>query len=205
MKNYQRFLSHFIICLGLFIPTQIFADDSLSSGMDSKSGQYHYETVKIMFDENSSNIDVELRQELRKKMQTLKENHQLDQVTIAGFSDQAFPPKPNRKLSDLDSNLAAQRIDSIQTTLSGLDDFDIDLETYNLGEDANLFEKWFGTSDYKLKSALRNNMTLSDRSQNLKLIKDEAEVGSAVIIFRTRTPTATAEKSKTQSGDAYSE
>lgn len=197
MKSFKQLLTHVFVYSSFMIPTQLLADGGMADGKTSK---YHYETMKIKFDKNSSNIDIESRKELRKKMLSLKSNNDLDQVTIAGFADQAYPPQPNRQMSDLDSKLAHQRIDSIETTLSGIEDLDVDVKTYNLGEDPNILERWFNTSDYQLKTALKDNLVLDDRVGNLKLIKDEGEVSSAIVIFRTLKPT-----SKSKKGEAYSE
>lgn len=157
--------------------------------MNRKAPQFSYETMSIDFEENSSNITAEKRRELRDKILSLKRDKGLDQITVAAFSDQSYPPAPNHKLSSRDSDLADKRISSVQSVFNDLEGMRIDVETFNLAEDPNTFEKWFNTADYRLKNALKNNMVADSKSsRNLRLIKDKGEEGSAIIVFRKKLP-----------------
>lgn len=155
--------------------------------------RYTYESMKVQFDENSSSIDADSKRKLRDKIITLQRGNALDQITVAAFSDQPYPAAPDKKLSSRDSDLADKRISSVESAFDDLEGMTVDVETFNLAEDPNTFEKWFNTADYKLKTALKNNMVVNaDTPRNLRLIKDKGEEGSAIVVFRKRVVPATA-------------
>lgn len=171
--------------------------------------RYTYEAMKVEFDENSSSIDAASKRELREKILKLKRSNALDQITVAAFSDQAYPPAPDKKLSSRDSDLADKRISSVESVFDDLEGMSINVETYNLAEDPNTLEKWFNTTDYKLKTALKNNMVVdASTPRDLRLIKDKGEEGSALVVFRKRVVPATAYEEEVVSPaevDSYNE
>ncbi len=166
---------------------QAFANDK----EDEKN--MRYETMKIEFDKNSSALNAESRNKLRSKVQALKQGDRLEQITIAGYSDQAFPPKANQKLTDRDEDLADKRIDAVKEAISDLEGIGIDVEAYNLAENPNPVERWLETSDYKLKSSIKGNNT-EETPRHLSLIKDEGKTQSALVVFKVK-----------QSSEKYSE
>lgn len=161
------------------LSTQVFSDDM------KDEENFRYETMKIDFDKNSSALDKDSRNKLRNKVQALKKGDQLTQITIAGYSDQAYPPKANQKLSDRDEDLADKRIESVKDAVSDLEGVGIDVESYNLAKDPNPIQKMLGTSDQKLKSKIKGNN--SERiSQHLSLIKNKGKAQSALVVFKMK-------------------
>lgn len=158
------------------------------------SPRYSYETMKVTFDEKSGQLDAASQRAIVDKVLDLNYSRELDQVTIAGYSDEPYPARKSPLTKD-DSKLAKKRIKSIQTAISDLDGVDVDIETFNLAEDPTTFERWFNTKDYRLKSAIKNNLTVTvNTPRSLRLIKDQGEEKSALIIFRKRMTSKTAAK-----------
>ncbi len=157
------------------------------------SPRYKYETMKVTFDENSGLLDAASQRAIIDKVLDLNYSRELDQVTIAGYSDEPYPSRKSSSLSKEDSKLAKKRIKSIQTAISDLDGVDVNIETFNLAEEPSTFERWFNTEDYRLKSAIKNNVTATVNSpRSLRIIKDQGEEKSALIIFRKRMTSRTA-------------
>ena len=164
------------------------------------SPRYRYETMKITFDKNSSTLDSASQRALRDKVLDLSFSRELDQVTIAAYSDLAYPPRTSEGLTAADSKLAKNRIGSIKTEILDLEGVNVDVETFNLAEEPNTFERWFNTQDYRLKSAIKNDLTATVNSpRSLRLIKDQGEQKSALIIFRKRMRSSTASSPDTVS------
>lgn len=178
-----------VLLATMFLAT--FSNQAFSDDAKHEAG-VKYETMKISFDKNSSVIDRSSREQLRRKVQSLKKAKDLEQITIAGYSDQAYPPEPNKKLSDMDSDLADERISSVKSAISDLEGIGIDVESYNLAEEPNPFEKWLKTDDYKLKSGMKKNATNTPR--NLRLISEEGKTQSALVVFKIKEKDAKAKK-----------
>src|SRR5690606_3162063 len=117
------------------------------------------------------------------KIVTLKRDHDLEQITIAGYSDKAYSPESKGKLSDADSDLASDRISSVKSAIGDLEGVAIDVESYNLAESPNALEKLFKTDDFKLKDKSAN---AQETPRNLKLIKDVGGPQSALVVFKVR-------------------
>lgn len=169
------------------LSTQVFSDDR------KDEANYHYETMKIEFDKNSSALDQNSRRKLRNKVQSLKQGDRLEEITIAAYSDRNYPPKADQKLSDRDKDLADKRIESVKEAVSDLEGIGIDVESYNLAKDPNPIQKFFGTSDQKLKSKMKGN-NIEKAPQNLSLITEEGEVQTALVVFKVKTSGKTTKK-----------
>ncbi len=207
-RNLIKILSGLIIVSLLLVPLFLLAntvDVNRARNLERVevspfSPRYSYETMKITFDQKSGLLDAQSAQALIDKVLDLNYSRELDQVTIAGYSDEPYPARNQTPLTKDDSKLAKKRISSIKTAISDLDGVSVDVETFNLAEEPSTFERWFNTEDYRLKSAIKNNLTATVNSpRSLRIIKDEGEKQSALIIFRKRTRAQTAQNQDTVS------
>lgn len=105
---------------------------------------------ELSFQKNSSNLTEAQKTELRKVINEAAQKGQIDEVKILVWSDKEYPNK-NMKQSKSDIKLAKNRLNDLKSFLKK--DLNVStVDSYNMTERPNALQKFFNTSDAKVKN-----------------------------------------------------
>lgn len=108
------------------------------------------EVKEFTFDKSSKALSEEHRQEIRNAINEAAQKGRIDEVKVLVWSDKEYPPEQGQQ-SKADRKLANERMNEIKKFLKN--DLKISsVKTYNMTERPNALEKFFHTSDAKVKS-----------------------------------------------------
>ena len=135
----------------------------------------------IDFAPGSAVLSDDHKAKLRQLVREVRSSRDIEQVTIAAWSDKALPMK-DAKLLDSDKDLAERRADAIRDIVRmelGVSDID----AYNMAEPANWLARTFNTKDAELKSVFgRTAEETPVTREEFQLIKDAGAPGKAVVV-----------------------
>lgn len=161
----------------------------LSAGVASAEGMKHSKVsddklmkhTTIQFSPGSAVLSESHQAMLRKLVRSVRTNRDIDQITIAAWSDKALPAT-GKTLSDADRNLADKRAEAIKDIVRmelGVTDVDL----YNMAEPANWLARTFNTSDDELKSIFgRTAEEIPVTREEFQMIKSSGAPGKAVVV-----------------------
>ncbi|MBX3034054.1 MAG: hypothetical protein KF865_09020 [Bdellovibrionaceae bacterium] len=110
---------------------------------------------KISFDKGNANLNSGARSELNKAVSQARQMGEIDEVTVAVWSDMEYPARKAAKLPKKQVDLAGSRGDKIEDFLAK----DLDVSSYrvrvhNMGQKPNFLSEYFDTADAELKNEL---------------------------------------------------
>ena len=108
--------------------------------------------VEIQFKPESSKLTDLDRKSIRSLLEQSERAGSISEVLVLSWSDEEYPSKQMKGLPKAQVELASHRSSSIQDYLKSVRS--VDVETYNLAKQPNVFSKWFNTTDFRLKDAL---------------------------------------------------
>ena len=139
----------------------------------------------ISFNENSSYLTDVDKSNLREIIHEAFTKGDIDQVTIAAWSDKELP-KVGITLADSDRALAKSRFERISNFMKGEIE-SVDIATYNMAENTNWLAKAFKTSDSELKSIFsKKGATSPVTNAEYQLIKNEGGPSEAVVTIQRK-------------------
>ena len=156
------------------------SDQMKADRMDEKKF-YH---ADITFSPGSAALTEDQKVKLRQLVREVRGSHEIEQVTIASWSDKALPAK-NAKVVDADRELAEKRADAIRDIVRlelGVNDID----AYNMAEPANWLARTFNTKDAELKSIFTRAEEAPIKREEFQLIKDSGGIGKAIVVAEYR-------------------
>lgn len=106
--------------------------------------------LTIRFEPGSSVIPDADKMKLRTLITETRDKENVTGVTVAAWSDKAFPMK-DAKLLESDRELAANRAQAVESFLTSQLDIS-DVDTYNMAENSNWLARTMNTKDAELKS-----------------------------------------------------
>jgi outer membrane protein OmpA-like peptidoglycan-associated protein len=110
------------------------------------------QTTEIGFEKGHPELTQAGRDELKKFVESARQQGDLKKIKVAAWADVATPAKGN-ELPEAQEKLAEKRAENVKSYLK--DSLNIsDVELYNMGENANSVEKFLGTESAKLKQEL---------------------------------------------------
>ena len=107
---------------------------------------------EINYEPNSSVLSEKSKATLQSALEKLNAKDKNAELIVLSWSDKEYPSTNVKKLSKTERALADQRNKAIEKYLTTNNR--IKIETYNMAEKPNLVEKWFNTTDNKLKNSL---------------------------------------------------
>jgi hypothetical protein len=111
-----------------------------------------YNFVEVEFKPGSSTLTDNAKTSLSSVVEQARQQGKIDEVLILSWADQEYPSQSRMKLSKEQRALAEKRNGAIEHYVKSLRSVDVD--KYNMAEQPTVFEKWFNTSDNKLKNSL---------------------------------------------------
>ena len=132
---------------------------------------------KLSFNEGSTDLSASAQEQIRKAISEAQASgRKIDDVKVVVWGDQSYPTKDSASLPREQVNLAKERGDRVSKFLK--DDLSVsEVDVYNMTERPNTFERWFNTSDAKIKNSLERSgmvrngsLVRNDRSQAYVMI-----------------------------------
>lgn len=111
-----------------------------------------YNFVEVEFNPGSSTLTDSAKTSLYSVVEQARQQGKIDEILVLSWADQEYPSESRKKLSKEQRSLADKRNRAIEYYVQTLRSVDVD--KYNMAERPNAFEKWFNTSDSKLKNSL---------------------------------------------------
>ncbi|MEK6773015.1 MAG: hypothetical protein AABY64_03665 [Bdellovibrionota bacterium] len=124
--------------------------------------------VEIEFDKGSASLSENAKTSLKSVLDQARSAGSIDEVLVLSWADDEYPSKNLKQLPKNQRELAKNRNKAVETYIKTMKNVDVD--SYNMAEQPNLFSKWFNTSDNKLKSSFiaAGLPTTADDPQNPK-------------------------------------
>jgi hypothetical protein len=113
--------------------------------------------TEVEFQKGSSELTDESKQKLSNILGQANNRGKIDEIKIISWADLSYPSEARGKLSRDQRNLASNRSNEVQKYVKDQADGYVDVDTYNMAERPNSFEKWFNTSDNKVKKSLEES------------------------------------------------
>jgi hypothetical protein len=141
----------------------------------------------ITFEAGSARLSDLDKAALRKVVQEARSRGELDEVTVAAWSDRSLPERGS-KLSDAVRNLADRRAKAIADVLKT--DFAVsDVDTFNMAENSNWLARTFNTKEAELKSVFgRKGASTPIKNSEYMVIKETGGPSEAVVIAEIEHP-----------------
>lgn len=111
--------------------------------------------AEISFVRGKKDLTAGAKDSIRSVVNQAKARGQIDNLMVIAWADEEFPSQNAGQLSKAQRDLADARGREIRNFVAALDD-DIDVDTYNMAERANAFERMMSTSDARVKRSLEN-------------------------------------------------
>jgi hypothetical protein len=109
----------------------------------------------VEFDRGSKTVTAASADRLREMIMNAKATGKIDEVRVAAWADESYPSDQKKKLGAKQRDLAKERGANIKDLLKK--DLNVDdVEVYNMAERPNAAEKFFNTSDAKVKRAIES-------------------------------------------------
>lgn len=143
--------------------------------------------LEISFKKGSANLSEGDRVKLRSLIKSAREEGKIDKVIVATYADKAYRDTANNTYTDAEKDLAEKRADNLEKVLDEIGAGDVD--TYNMAEKPNWFEKNLKTDDATVKKAVKGEQSEQKDSENQRLtaigkaLKKEGGASKAVIII----------------------
>lgn len=171
----------FLIVLMFVLTGQSFAWTT-SQDAANRLGAAHVKEVS--FDKNSDKLTDFQKTEIRTAVSDASQKGKIDEVKILAWSDKEYPTE-NKKQTKEEIGLAKNRIKHLKSFLK--DELKVkDVDTYNMAERPNAFEKTFNTSDAKVKNTTESSGGApTEGNTGLFDLKAQASKG-VVMIFMKR-------------------
>lgn len=115
----------------------------------------------VEFNKGSQMLTSPSAEELRSMVMEAKSAGEIDEIRVAVWADEAYPMASEKKLSSQQRRLADDRGRNIKNYLKSdlkIDDVDV----YSMAERPNAVEKFFNTSDAKVKTAMETSGMTTD-------------------------------------------
>lgn len=143
--------------------------------------------VTISFDTGSAMLTESARTSLRDLVRNARAAGEIDQVTVAAWSDKALPTGKT-DLAEADRDLADKRADAISSVLKT--ELEVgDVDTYNMAERANWLARTFNTRQAELKSIFaKKGADTPVTNAEFHVIKNEGGPSEAVVVVEKETP-----------------
>lgn len=107
---------------------------------------------EVTFEKNVTGLSEAQKAEIRAAVSEASQKGKIDEVKVLAWSDKEYPTESG-KPGKSDVNLAKDRLRDLKAFLK--DELKVsDVDTYNMSERPNALEKFFHTSDSKVKSAV---------------------------------------------------
>lgn len=104
---------------------------------------------EFTFDKSSKNLTEEHKQEIRNAINEAAQKGRIDEVKVLVWSDKEYPPVKGKQ-DKVDRKLAKERMDEVRKFIK--EELRVSrVKTYNMTERPNAVEKFFYTSDAKVK------------------------------------------------------
>jgi hypothetical protein len=163
----------------LTITAVLFCSPAFANDMHGAMNRIPHTT--ITFGAGSAMLTENDKADLKKLVQDAESRGEIDQVTVAAWSDKALPMK-GQKLADADRDLASQRASAISDYLKSATDVG-DVDSYNMAENSNWLARTFNTKGSELKSVFSKKGAKNPVSNaEFRLIKQEGGSNEAVVI-----------------------
>lgn len=136
---------------------------------------------ELSFDKNGRGLSEAQKTEIRNAVNDAAQKGRIDEVKVLAWSDKEYPTEKG-KLSKDDHKLAKARMNEIKKFLK--DDMKVSsVSTYNMSERPNALEKFFHTSDAKVKGVAESTGAApTEKETGLFDMKAQASKG-VVMIF----------------------
>lgn len=106
---------------------------------------------EVTFEKSATGLSEAQKVEIRAAISEASKKGKIDEVKVLAWSDKEYPTESG-KPSKSDINLAKDRLKDLKAFLK--DELKVsDVDTYNMSERPNAIEKFFHTSDSKVKNA----------------------------------------------------
>jgi hypothetical protein len=153
------------------------------------------QTVTIEFSGSQKTLSQDAKDKIKSLMNSFKGERALENAHVAvwgayNFDSAEFRNNESKRDSDLIDDRAESVEDYINEVASG-----VDVETYNMAENPNWFEKTFNLDAAKLKSAMKNEVErekiFTDKGDRklaelAKVFSSEGGADKAVIVFERK-------------------
>jgi hypothetical protein len=138
---------------------------------------------EISFDKNMSNLTDEQKNEIRTAVNEAAQKGKIEEVKILAWSDKEYPAEKGKQSKD-DVNLAKNRIRDLKAFLK--DDLKVSsVDTYNMTERPNALQKFFHTSEAKVKKvAEASGAAPTEGNTGLFDMKAQASKGVVMIFMK---------------------
>ena len=142
---------------------------------------------EIIFAPNSSQLNNESEQALRSIAHQARMKGDIEQVTIAAWSDKNLPVKDGN-LQNPDRILAEQRAMAIAIFLKN-DLLINNIDTFNMAQKSNWLAKNFWTTENEMPNLFsKKGSEPPVTTEEFNIIKGEGGAGKAIIVIETSTP-----------------
>ena len=135
--------------------TEVVGENAVQSKTEQTAQKRGEHVVsKVTFNKGQSDLTPSARQELTKAITEAQKMGEIDDVTVAVWSDMNYPGK-NRKLPNAQVKLADVRGEKIENYLS--DQLDVSgyrVSVHNMGKKPGFLAEYMNTADNKLKTDL---------------------------------------------------
>lgn len=112
-----------------------------------------YNFVEIRFDPGSAQLTESAKASLDAVLRQAQSNGKLDEALVLSWADEEYPSKEQKKLSKYQRDLADDRNKAVKDYVKSAKSIDVD--SYNMASQPNILQKWFNTTDNKLKNSLQ--------------------------------------------------
>lgn len=143
--------------------------------------------LEISFKKGSADLSEADRVKLRALVKGAREEGKIGKVIVASYADKAYRDTANNTYTDSEKKLAKKRADNLEKALEEIGARDID--TYNMAEKANWFEKNLELEDAKVKQAAKGGQPEQKDAEDRRLtaigktLKKEGGASKAVVII----------------------
>lgn len=139
--------------------------------------------VTIQFPSGSAILSSSDRTALQKVVADARTKYSIDEIKVAAWSDFALP-KQDEKLSDVEEDLAKNRLDSISTFLKDQVKAN-SVTTFNMAQTSNWLSRAFNTKDAELKSQFaKKGAPLPVTNAEFLVIRNEGGPSKAVVVVQ---------------------
>ena len=135
---------------------------------------------EVNFDKNSDRLSDTQKADLKATIQDAAQKGKIHEVKVLAWSDKEYPAEKGKQDKN-DIGLAKNRIKNLKAYLK--DELKVsDVDSYNMTERPNALEKFFNTSDAKIKNATEA-MGAAPTAGNTGLFDMKAQASKAAIMI----------------------
>ncbi len=112
--------------------------------------------TEVSFVKGSSQLSANAKRKLEQLVIEAKSRGKIDDIKVIAWSDINYPSEVRGSLSNQQRTLASNRNREVEKYIKNVSETSLSVDTFNMAERPNTFEKWFNTSDYKVKKSLED-------------------------------------------------